>query len=252
MQPHSFLWHFLWLAPRVLQVFIAAIMIRRKLVRQFPVFFLYTVFQAISESTLFVLDHSAAISAYVYWYAYWVGLTTSCALRFGIIWEVCSSVFRSYPGLKRLNRLVFRWAIVVLLFLAIAVAASVPEDGSFHLLSRTWVLDLSVNVMQSGLWLLLLVFSAYFRLSWRSITYGIAFGLGSFATVALAVGATRLWTGFVAGHVFDFVIMAAYNCSAIVWLVYVLAPERKSKPLKDLPENNLEQWNAELQRLLMQ
>jgi hypothetical protein len=252
MYPHSFLWHFLWLAPRALQLLIAAIMIRRGLVRQFPIFFLYTVFQMILEGTLFALDHSAAVSDYQYWYAYWAGLTVSSALRFGIIWEVCTSVFRNYPGLRPLQRFVFRWAVVVLLLLAIAVAASAPEDGSFHFLSRTWVLDLSVNVMQSGLWLLLVALSAYFRLSWRSFAYGIAFGLGIFATVALAAGATRLWTGFVAGHVFDFVIMAAYNCSAIVWLVYVLIPERRRRPLKDLPENNLEQWNAELQRLLLQ
>jgi len=252
MYPHSFPWHLLWLAPRVLQVFIAAIIIRRGLVREFPVFFIYTVFQVISEGTLFVLDHDAAVSSYQYWYVYWVGLTVSSALRFGIIWEICSNMFSKYPGLRQLNRFVFRWAIVVLLLLAIAVAAHAPEDGTFHILSRTRVLDLSVNVMQSGLWLLLVAFSAYFGLSWRSFAYGIAFGLGIFATVALAAGATRLWTGYVAGHVSDFVIMGAYNCSAIVWLVYLLAPERAGRILKEVPENNLEQWSAELQRLLLQ
>ena len=252
MFPHSFLWHVLWLAPRALQIVIAAVMIRRNLVREFPVFFTYTVFQIVSEGTLFVFDHSAAVSDYQYWYAYWVGLTVSSGLRFGIIWEVCSSVFRNYPGLKHLNRFVFRWAVVLLLFLAIAVAVHAPEDGTFHLLSRTRVLDLSVNLMQCGLWLLLVGLSAYFQLSWRDFAYGIASGLGVFATIALAAGAVRLWTGFVAGHVYDFVVMGAYNCSAIVWLFYVLTPERARKTLKELPENNLEQWNAELQRLLVQ
>jgi hypothetical protein len=252
MYPHSFLWHLLWLAPRVLQIFIAAIIIRRRLVREFPVFFVYTLFQVISEGTLFVLDHNAAVSGYQYWYVYWIGLTVSSALRFGIIWEICSNVFRKYPGLRRLNRFVFGWAIVVLLFLAIAIAAYAPEDGTFHILSRSRILDLSVNVMQSGLWLLLVGLSACFRLSWRSFAYGIAFGLGIFATVVLATQATRVWTGFVAGYVFDFVNMAAYNCCAIIWLVYLLAPETSHRTVKELPENNLEQWNAELQRLLLQ
>jgi hypothetical protein len=252
MYPHSPLWHFLWLAPRALQILIAGIMLRRGLVRDFPIFFTYTVFQILSEGTLFVFDHDAAVSDYLYWYTYWVGLTVSSGLRFGIIWEICSGVFSRYPGLRRLNRFLFRWAIVVLLFLAIALAANAPEDGTFHILSRTRVLDLSVNVMQSGLWLLLVGLCAYFRLFWRSIAYGIAFGLGIFATVALAAGAARLWTGFVAGYAYDFVVMGAYNCSTVVWLVYVLMPEKVHRNLKDLPQNDLEQWNAELQRLLPQ
>ena len=227
-------------------------MLRRRLVHEFPVFFIYTVFQIIQEGTLFVFDHDPAVSYYLYWYTYWVGLTISSGLRFGIIWEICSSVFRNYPGFRRLNRFLFRWAIVVLLFLAIAVAAHAPEDGTYHIFSRMHVLDLSVNVMQSGLWLLLVGLSAYFGLSWRSLAYGIAFGLGIFATVALAAESARVWTGFVAGYAYDFVNMAAYNCSAFIWLVYLLMPEKVHRNLKDLPQHDLEQWNAELQRLLLQ
>jgi len=252
MYPHSSLWHFLWLAPHVLQIFIALVMIRRRLVHEFPVFFIYTVFQIIQEGTLFGLDHSAAVSDYQYWYAHWTGLTISSALRFGVIWEICSNVFRNYPALRRLNRFVFRWAIVVLLFLAIAVAAHAPEDGTFHIFSRIHVLDLSVNVMQSGLWLLLVGLSAYFGLSWRSFAYGIAFGLGIFATVVLATESVRVWAGFVGGYVFDFINMATYNCCAIIWLVYLVAPETSPRTLKELPQHNLEEWNAELQRLLLQ
>jgi hypothetical protein len=210
------------------------------------------VFQVIAESTLFVLDHSAAVSDYLYWYAYWVGLTVASALRFGILWEIGSSVFRKYPGIRRLNRVVFRWVFAVLLLVAIAVAARAPEDGTLHIFSRVHILDLSVNIMQSALWLLLVGFSAYFRLAWRSFAQGIAFGLGMFATVVLATEATRVWTGSMAGYAFDFVTMAAYNCCALIWLVYLLAPERSRRTLPELPEHNLEQWNAELQRLLMQ
>lgn len=252
MYPHSFLWHFLWLAPHILQILIAAIMIRRGLVRDFPIFFAYTVFQVIAEGTLFVLDHSAAISDYQYWYVYWVGLTVSSALRFGILWEIGSSVFSKYPGIAALNRFVFRWAVVVLLFLAITVAARAPEDGTFHIFSRIHVVDLSVNVMQSGLWLLMAGFSAYFRLSWRSFAHGIASGFGIFATVVLATEGTRVWTGWVAGYAFDFVTMATYNCCALLWLVYAMLPERLLGTPEGLPVHNLEQWNAELRRLLLQ
>ena len=83
MYPHSFLWHFLWLAPRALQILIAGMMVRRGLVRDFPIFFTYTVFQIISEGTLFIFDHNAAVSDYLYWYTYWVGLASAadCGLE---------------------------------------------------------------------------------------------------------------------------------------------------------------------------
>jgi hypothetical protein len=46
--------------------------------------------------------------------------------------------------------------------------------------------------------------------------------------------------------------MATYHCCVVIWLVYLLAPETAGRPVKKLPANNLEQWNAELQRLLLQ
>jgi hypothetical protein len=252
MYPHSFLWHYLWIAPRVLQVIIVVFMIRRRLFREFPVFFTYTVFQIVEQGTLFVLDHSPAVSNYQYWYVHWIVSIISIALRCGILWEIFFNIFRNYPGLQQLNRVLFRSAIAVLLLLATTVAARAPEDGTPHIFSGVHVLDLSVDVMQSGLWLLLVGFCSYFRVSRRSFAYGIAFGLGMFSTVDLATEAMRVWTGFVAGYAFDFISMATYHLCVIIWLAYLLAPEAAHSTPKELPENNLEQWNAELQRLLLQ
>ncbi|MBZ5648867.1 MAG: hypothetical protein LAO18_00115 [Acidobacteriia bacterium] len=173
-------------------------------------------------------------------------------MRFAIIFEVFSSIFRNYPGLKHLCRILFRGAIVVLLFAAITVAARAPEFGMFPFLSRIHILDLSVSVMQSGLLILLVGLSSYFGLSWRSLAYGIAFGLGVFSSVDLAAETIRVWTGPVAGYAFDFVTMATYHCCVVIWLVYLLVPETARLTVKELPENSLEQWNAELQRLLLQ
>ena len=108
----------------------------------------------------------------------------------------------------------------------------------------------AVDVMQSGLLLLLVGFASYFGLSWRSPAYGFAFGLGIFASVDLATETVRVWTGPVPD--FDFVTMATYHCCVVIWLVYLLTPEMARRAAKELPENNLEQWNAELQRLLLQ
>jgi hypothetical protein len=252
MQPHSFLWHYLWIAPHALQLIIAVIMLRRGLWREFPVFFAYTLFQIVEEGTLFVLDHKATVSGVEYWRDQWLFLAVEVPLRFATIFEIFSSVFRDYPGLKRLTSLVFRMATVVLLFAAIVVIAHAPDEGGPPILSRVHLLDLAVSMMQSGLLLLLIGFASCFGLSWRSPAYGFAFGLGVFATVMLATKAVRLWTGSLAGNVFDLVTMATYHGCAVIWLVYSLAPQAARRKVKELPENTLEQWNAELQRLLLQ
>jgi hypothetical protein len=250
MYPHSFLWHYLWIAPHALQIVIAIIMIRRKLFREFPMFLTYTIFQVVLEGTLFILDHIPAVTGYQYWAVYWVGSVISIALRFAVISEIFSQVFSNYPGLKELSHILFRWATVVLLLVAIAVALHAPDDGSVSFLAAAHVLDRAVGLMQSGLLLLLLVFSSYFGLSWRSFTYGIAMGLAIFSCVDLATEAIR--TQFVAGYIFDLVTMATYHCCVMIWLVYLLVPETARRTVKEPPENNLEQWNAELQRLLLQ
>ena len=252
MRAHSFLWHYLWIAPHALQFIIAIVMVRRGLWREFPLFFSYTLFTVVEQGTLFILDHNAAVSGYEYWRDRWVFLSLEVPLRFAVVFEIFSNVFRDYPGLKRLTRLVFRLATVVLLFAAIVIIAHAPDDGTSPMLSRVQLLDLGVSLMQGGLLLLLVGFASYFGLSWRSSTYGFAFGLGIFASVRLANDAVRLWNVSVAEHVFDFVTMATYHCCVVIWLVYALAPEVTRRRVKELPENTLEQWNAELQRLLLQ
>jgi len=45
--------------------------------------------------------------------------------------------------------------------------------------------------------------------------------------------------------------MATYHCCVLIWLVYMLVPEAASESVAEVPHHNLEQWNAEMQRLLL-
>lgn len=252
MFPHTLLWNYLWLAPHALQLLIVVVMLHRGLFREFPVFFSYTVFDIVTEGTLFVLDNTGSVSGAEYWTAHWIFLGIETGLRFAIIFELFSSVFKNYPALKQFTRISFRIATVILLFAAVVVAARAPDDGTLPMLSRVHVFDLAVDVMQSGLLLLLVGFASYFGLSWRSPAYGFAFGMAIFASVDLATEALRVWSGWQAGYAFDFVNMATFHCCVMIWLVYLLLPETVHREVKGPPANNLEQWNAELRRLLLQ
>jgi hypothetical protein len=253
MYPHSFLWHYLWLAPHVLQIVVVVAMIRRRLVRDFSVFFTYTAFEIVQGTTLFVLDHNPAVSAEQYWHAHWIGLTVSVALRSAIIYEILVHVFRPYPAIEQLGRAAFRWSAAFLVLAAVGVAARAPWDDPNRILSGIHVVSVAVSVVQCGLLLFIYVFSSYFGLSWRNYVFGIAVGMGIFSFVNLAIASIEILTWASAGsYILDFVTMATYHCSVLVWLWYSLAREPAHYTVKDLPKSDLEKWNAALQRFLLQ
>jgi hypothetical protein len=72
-EPHPLLWHYLWLAPSTLLRFLAVIVYRRRLHRDFPVFFLFA-----AVKSLTVLGSTLAMSA-IFPRRFSTGRHTSCA-----------------------------------------------------------------------------------------------------------------------------------------------------------------------------
>jgi hypothetical protein len=251
MYPHSPLWHYLWLAPRAIQVVIFVVMMRRKLYREFPVFFSYTLYEAIQGTTFFLLDHNANVSAAQYWQAFTMGNMGSIALRFGMIWEIFSHVFEPYPALWELGKMIFRWAGVVLLLVGVVVAVYSPAAVGPQIQSGVWVIDRTISIVQCGLLLFLFLFSSYFGLSWRNYVFGIAVGLGIFATQQLVTSSIGIQSGIYSPNdSFRFSTMATYHCCVLMWLFYVMSKEPARQAVGEIPGNDLEVWDRELSRLL--
>lgn len=245
------LWHYLWLAPRALEIAIVILMVWRGLARQFPLFTLYLSFSALQNTLLFVLDHSASVSAKQYWTVHWIGMGISTLLRFALIYEIFHNVFKPYPSLLRFSKVAMRWAAALLFLIAVVGGAYFPADNMTLIQSALPVADGAVNFMQAGILLFLFAFSSYFHLSWRSYVFGIAMGFGVFSLVKLGIVALQLSSGWAPGSsTFNMVIMATYHGCLLIWLAYLLAPERTKTPTPNLPTHNLEDWNQELQRLL--
>lgn len=248
-----FVWNYLWVAPHLLQAGVAMVMIVRRLYRSFPIFFLYTGFEVLQFSLLYATYHlPELVSNQAYSEIYWAGLFGSTALRFAVIYEIFTRVFRSYPALQELGILLFRWATVVLLLVAVATAAYSPGNDTQRMFEGFTLVDRAVSLVQCGLVLFLFLFSGYFGLSWRNYVFGIALGLGIFASVDLAAAAIQAEVGPSTSGTFDLITMATYHCSVLIWLFYLLAPERAPVRLKEVPSHNLQEWNHALERLLQQ
>jgi hypothetical protein len=243
-------WDYLLIAPRLLLVVALVALLRHRLYRQFPMFFAYVVSEIVQGAVIFPMIFSHFSRSDIYAAAYYSGLALSTALRFGIIHEIFAHMFRNYAVLHRLGKPLFRWVTVGLLLLGLALAAYRGGHDARPLASMVHVLDLAASILQCGLLFALFFFSSYLGLSWRSYLFGIAFGLGAFASANLMAAAIRSETGFVYNTPLNYFTMATYQCCVLVWVFYLLAPERVTQySLKKLPENDLEVWNQELQRL---
>jgi hypothetical protein len=243
--------YYLWLAPKILLAVLLWGMVRRGLHRQFATFFVYAALQILQSAVLFAISRSHLGFGEQYHRAYSVTIAVSAAVRFGVIRELFGHFFRDYPALVGPGRVLLRGATIVLLLAAISLAVLAPGKSANFLLNATYALDRTVSLLQCGLLISLFTFSRYFALSWRSPAFGIALGLGIFASVALATSTIWLHLGAFGNRAVDLFTMATYHCCVLIWMFYLMRPEREAQQApKTLPKYDLDIWNQELQRLL--
>ncbi len=208
-----------WIAHPILESVLIAIMLRRKLHRQFPVFFAYILSQIVNFAILFPIYKSGPGHYTAYFYAYWIGAAVSLAIGFKVIHEIFLDVFRPYHTLKDLGTVLFKWAALVMLLVAVVVAASSQAGTNTPITQAVITVQRCVRVIQCGLVLFLLVFSKYLGVSWKQQSFGIALGFGGFASVELA--AVALYSGGqIQPGTLSTLNTAAYIFSIVTWIGY--------------------------------
>jgi hypothetical protein len=234
----------LWCAQPILQSVVAFILWRRRLHKQFPVFFLFLVVQVAVFSAIFPLWFAG--NHKLYFGMYWLGEAANAVLGFKIIHEIFLDVFRPYHTLKDLGTLLFKWAGVVMLLVSVVVAFSNSLDQG-PLVHALTTLQRSVRIVQLGLILFLVLFSRFLGVSKRQVSFGIALGFGLFAGVDLMMYALNSG-GFVRQGIFNLVNMSAYNLAIFIWLGYSLSRMPVRAPVVNhLQTQRWEQSLADLQ-----
>lgn len=217
----------LWAAHGVMEAALAGIMVKRKLHRQFPVFFIYILSQIVPFAILFPLYMSGPAHYDTYFYVYWVSAAISLAIGFKVIHEIVLAVFKPFHALRDLATILFKWAALVMLLVALVVAASSPASSS-PITQAVVTAQRCVRVVQCGLILFLLVFSSYLGISWKQHSLGIALGFGGYATVELAAFALYAG-GQIHSNTVGMLQSFAYTLAILTWIGYAIlkAPERE-------------------------
>ncbi len=118
-QPMPFitLKYVLWVAPACGQALMTSFMFKRRLYREYALFFAYTLSHVVRFMVLFSVYHHGSKQAYRE--TYLAAEVLDAALAFAAIHEVFSNVFRAYEGIRKLAGIVFQWALIVLIFVAV-------------------------------------------------------------------------------------------------------------------------------------
>ena len=252
LQAHSLLWHYLWLAPDILQVGLAVFLWRHGFHKILPVFFAYIIYEAVETFTLYTLDVLPSVSAEAYWVAFWIAVITGALVKFAAIGELLRHLLRTRPAVVRMGNRLFAFTGVGLALLSTLAAAFTNPHNPHWFIGGALLLQQTVYIVQCGLILFVFLFAAYFKLTWDRLTFGVAVG---FAVVFCQHLACRAFEVAVAlpnnGVLLDFMNMATYHACVLIWFYYFLVPQKiAATSAVPLPENNVEVWNRELERLL--
>ncbi len=237
----KYLYYGLWIMHPLLQMGIAAFMLRRGLLKQFKFFFAYILTQIVGFGILFpafVWRSYAAV-----FYLYWASNAISVTCGFLVIHEVFVDMFKFFHTLRDLGSVLFRWAGLVMLLVAAVVSVSANSPHMSPWIQAIITSQRCVRIIQVGMVMFLLFFGQYVGVSRKQHSFGIALGFGTFAMIELILICS--WVGNHLGDPWMSIInMTAYNASLTMWLTYVAV----KRPIRDVSRSLLQpqRWEQSL------
>jgi hypothetical protein len=239
--------HGLWYAQIVIQVILAIVVIVRKSWRDLPAFSGYILLAATASLALYAIPGSH--HSLTYFYAYWISETTSIVLGLVVVREIFMKLFAPHLALRKLAALIFRAAIILLVAFGGAVMYA-QAPGAQGVYNGAMIAEEAVRIVEVGLIMFLFLSSSAFGLHWRQNVFGIALGLGIFTSVELVGLAMYLHFGTAVFAAFSIARLVAFSLSLLVWLGYLLAPERATADAEIPKRAQLEQWNQAVLELI--
>ncbi|HEX5432888.1 MAG TPA: hypothetical protein VFY05_01515 [Candidatus Angelobacter sp.] len=220
----------------------------RKAWKTFPLFVSYFTVGLASSVFIYAFRQHKAF----YFYSYWLMEALGVALGFAVVYEVFSNLFSAHIALRRLATVVFKCVLALLLCIGLIVLIKHSPLDARGVASAVVVVEEVARIIEVGMLMCLFVLSSAFGLHWRQQIFGIAVGLGIFIAVELI--AVTVWgmTGKAAHDALNVVRVLGFNTSLLIWIGYLLAPERAASPVELPEQSQLEQWNQAVMELIRQ
>ena len=237
----------LWITPIVIQSIIVIVMLHRKLVKTFPVFFAYSVLIPAREILLLFVRHPLKL----YSRTYWLSEAIVVVLSLGVIFEVIWHLIRPYSFLRRFA-LRFFWVVTVVALVLglIMFLSSSPSDQWDPVFEIIILVERSVRFLQVCWLIVLVLLLSRLGLTWQYYAVGIAAGFGVYSALDLALLELRAHLQLIANETLVLLNSTAYNVAVAIWAVYFV-PSRPGRVIVErLPDTDIARWNEILSEYL--
>lgn len=227
-----------------LQLGILAVMVKRKLRGNFPFFFLYTAYCIVQ---LLIAIAALRLPYQYFVYVYYTLMAVNLLFGFAIMYEVFINILKPYSAVIDLGKMLFYWAGLFLLLVGVLTAFVTGGSQSDMLSAAIMIVQRSIQLMQCGLLLLLLLFETRLGLSWRSHSMSIGLGLGSFSAIALILCYVQNHLPPGQAAIVPLVSTISSVAVSAFWGVSLLLPEPQRKNVMDSPSRLIfQRWNEGL------
>ena len=211
-----------WLALPLAKAAVVVLMLRRRLHRAYPLFFSFLAYSGLTSVLLFAVGHLASYRTY--FYSYWTTEAVGTLIALGVIYELFTNMFRLHRGLQDFGSILFRWAGVISVLMAFIVIAGTAGADPHRVINFVLAMERAVGVTECGLLLLILLMSTHLGITYKHLTFGIAFGLGLDAAVQLLLITQRSHAVF-GDHALNVFRMVTYYFVLGVWAAYAAMPQ---------------------------
>ena len=247
--PKLTLWNYaIWIAGIAMLWIIFTLLVRRRLLRELPVFSAYIFFHMVRSSLGIVLWHTCGVM--FNWYYIWLGEAVDGVFTLAVLYEVFSKGLSPYPAIRRTGLMLYFSAAAVLTFAAVWMVLGDPKSLVHRLNSATISMDRSYEFMQMMLLVLLFAIHRLLGLSFRHYVFGVALGLAVETSITTMSATLRLQIGVTWDKIFNILDPMAYDLGLIVWTYYFATAESKLQVTEVPYSPNLARWNTALQQLL--
>jgi hypothetical protein len=231
----------LWIAPLVTQCVIAVVMVRRRLIGEFPFFFSYTLLLPLRDLALAFLPNPGDRYATVFFWGEAAAILVSLAVVFEIAWHFV----RLYPFLRLFLRVLWISALVAGAVSLALLFWTKGSGGTDVVLEWITLSERSARFLQLCLLIVAIATMSRLGLTWRDYSLGIAAGFGVYAALDLVLLELRGHLHVLGDSAFVLLRSASYNLGVLIWAFYFLRP-RNGDPVDRLPGTDVANWNDAL------
>jgi len=235
----------LWIAPIVIQSTIVIVMLHRKLVEVFPVFFTYTVLVPAREILLLFVRNHLDLYSRIYWFSEAIVVALSLCVIYEVIWHL----IRPYSFLRRVAFRFFWIVAAVALVLGLIMFLSSSRSDP-PLLEIIILAERSVRFLQACWLIVLVLLMSRLGLTWQHYAVGIATGFGVYSASDLALLELRAHLHLISNTTLVLLNSTAYNLAVMTWALYFVPSRPMKMIVGSLPNTEIARWNDVLSEYL--